>query len=73
MYTWNGMSDDDGSNVSVVAEVSAHDPGVAGEIVGIGLPFASGCVRFTWIGPAGDTPTSPAFGEVDEIASASVW
>jgi hypothetical protein len=68
-----GTRDADGSNVSVVAEVRAHEPGAAGEMVGMGLPAARGWVSFTCIGPAGDTPVSPAIGEVEEIASTTVW
>jgi hypothetical protein len=68
-----GTSEAEGSNVKVVEEVSAQAPGAEGEIVGMGLPVESGSVRFTWIGPAGDTPLEPDFGEVEEIASAIVW
>ncbi len=72
VYAWNGTSDLEGSKVSVVAEVSDHVPGAAGVMVGIGLPAASGWVRFTWIGPAGETPVSPADGDVDETASVTI-
>src|ERR1700722_3004583 len=73
VYVWNGTNEAVGSKVSVVAEVSAHDPPMLGEIVGIGLPGASGCVRCTVIGPAGETPVAPDFGDDQATASAFVW
>lgn len=69
MYDLKGTRDWDGWNVSVVEEVSAHEPPTAGLICGIGLPAARGWVRLNVIGPEGDTPCWPDVGELDAIAS----
>jgi hypothetical protein len=73
VYTWNGTSDSVGRNVSVVEDESDHDPDTLGEIVGIGPPVASGSVRFTKIGPAGETFVAPVEGDDDETARTAPW
>jgi hypothetical protein len=70
-YVSNGTIDADGAKERVVEEVSDHEPPTAGLIVGIGLPADRGSLRFKVIGPAGETPTWPCVGELDEIDS--VW